>query len=30
MSLALERENEAKKYRTFHFTIVAPKSTDMS
>ena len=30
MSLALERENEAMKYRTFPFTIVAPKSTDMS
>ena len=29
-SLALERENEATKYRTFPFTIVAPKSTDMS
>ena len=29
-SLALERQNEAKKYRTFPFTIVAPKSTDMS
>ena len=29
-SLALERENEATKYRTFPFTIVALKSTDMS
>ena len=29
-SLALERQNEVKKYRTFPFTIVAPKSTDMS
>ena len=30
MSLALECENEATKYRTFPFTILAPKSTDMS
>ena len=30
MSLAIEHENEAKKYRTFPFTIAAPKSTDMS
>ena len=28
-SLPLERENEATKYRTFPFTVVAPKSTDM-
>ena len=30
MSLALERKKEATKYRTFPFTIVALKSTDMS
>ena len=29
-SLALERENEATRYRTIPFTIVALKSTDMS
>ena len=29
MSPVLQRENEATEYRTFGFTIVAPKSTDM-